>query len=67
MDGDVSEILTSSECYPELLNEIIIIKVYFRPTTENSEGPYSKYNRIKYRYKIQTQVSVTRTLNIIDK
>ena len=29
-------------------------KVYFRPTTENSEGPYSKYNRIKYRYIIQT-------------
>ena len=26
---------------------IIIIKVYFRPTTENSEGPYSKYNMIK--------------------
>ena len=23
---------------------IIIIKVYFRPTTEDSEGPYSKYN-----------------------
>ena len=40
-------------------NIIIIIKVYFRPTTENSEGPYSKYNRIKYRYIIQTQVSVT--------
>ena len=43
---------------------IIIIKVYFRPTTENSEGPYSKYNRIKYRYIIQTQVSVTKTVNI---
>ena len=26
---------------------IIIIKVYFRPTTENSEGPYSKYNQIQ--------------------
>ena len=38
---------------------IIIITFYFRPTTENSEGPYSKYNRIKYRYLIQTQVSVT--------
>ena len=38
---------------------IIIINVYFRPTTENSEGPYSKYIMITYRYIIQTKVSVT--------
>ena len=25
---------------------VLALKVYFRPTTENSEGPYSKYNRI---------------------
>ena len=43
---------------------IIIIKIYFRPTTEDSEGPYSKYNTlmiqtlIKYRYIIQTQPNV---------
>ena len=57
--NSLTEEVVSAPSLNSFIIIIIIINVYFRPTTENSEGPYSKYIMITYRYIIQTKVSVT--------